>query len=74
MPRTATLRRTMRALVAFMACGALACLAAAARAGPQPAPKKLPDLGPNASLHGKRVFPSEDLWNKAIDKEPVDPN
>jgi len=33
-----------------------------------------PDLGVNASLHGRRVFPEDDLWNKDISKEAVDPN
>jgi len=33
-----------------------------------------PDLGVNASLHGRRVFPEDDLWNRDISKEAVDPN
>ena len=33
-----------------------------------------PDLGVNASLHGRRVFPEDDAWNKDISKEAVDPN
>jgi hypothetical protein len=34
----------------------------------------VPDLGANASLHGKRVFAADDPWNQDISKEPVDPN
>ncbi len=33
-----------------------------------------PDLGANADLHGKQVFPSTDPWNTPIDTAPVDPN
>jgi hypothetical protein len=33
-----------------------------------------PDLGPEASLHGKRVFPADNPWNRDISKEPTDPN
>src|SRR5205085_1223380 len=32
------------------------------------------DLGVGASLHGKQIFPSTDLWNKDISQDPVDPN
>lgn len=32
------------------------------------------DSNPGASLHGKRVFPSDNAWNRDISKEPVDPN
>jgi hypothetical protein len=35
---------------------------------------KVPDLGPNASLHGKQVFPANDPWNTPVDKLSVDPN
>src|SRR3954454_18853968 len=34
----------------------------------------VPDLGPNAGLNGKAVFPASDPWNQRIDAEPVDPN
>jgi hypothetical protein len=33
-----------------------------------------PDLGPGASLHGKRVFPADNAWNQDISAAPVDPN
>jgi hypothetical protein len=33
-----------------------------------------PDIGINASLHGRRPFPSDSPWNQRIDKESVDPN
>jgi hypothetical protein len=34
----------------------------------------VPDLGPGASLHGKRVFPADNAWNQDISQAPVDPN
>ena len=34
----------------------------------------VPDLGPGASLHGKRVFPGDNPWNQDISGLPVDPN
>lgn len=34
----------------------------------------IPDLGPGASLHGKRLFPSDNPWNQDISQMPVDPN
>jgi len=33
-----------------------------------------PDLGPGASLHGKRLFPPDNPWNQDISNSPVDPN
>jgi hypothetical protein len=33
-----------------------------------------PGLGPNASLDGRRPFPSDNAWNVAVDQEPVDQN
>lgn len=33
-----------------------------------------PDLGLNASLHGKRVFPASDAWNQKITDSTVDAN
>jgi hypothetical protein len=32
-----------------------------------------PDLGHNASLQGKRIFPVNNPWNQRIDTAPVDP-
>ncbi|MDT4894968.1 MAG: hypothetical protein QOH25_45 [Acidobacteriota bacterium] len=34
----------------------------------------VPDLGAGTSLHGKRVFPSDNPWNEDISGLPVDPN
>lgn len=34
----------------------------------------VPDLGPGASLHGKRLFPPDNPWNQDISNLPVDPN
>jgi len=39
-----------------------------------PAEEKKAELGVNASLQGRRVFPADDPWNKDISAEPVDPN
>ena len=33
-----------------------------------------PDLGLNASLHGKRFFPDNSEWNRVVANDPVDPN
>jgi len=33
----------------------------------------VPDLGPNASLHGKRPFPADNAWNRDVSSDPVDP-
>ncbi len=33
-----------------------------------------PDLGLNASFHGIRLFPENDLWNRPVDTAQVDPN
>jgi hypothetical protein len=32
-----------------------------------------PDLGPGASLRGRRPFPASDPWNTRVDRAPVDP-
>jgi hypothetical protein len=34
----------------------------------------IPDLGANASLHGKQLFPADNPWNQDISNAPVDPN
>ena len=34
----------------------------------------IPDLGPNADLHAKQIFPSNDAWNTPVDTASVDPN
>jgi hypothetical protein len=34
----------------------------------------VPDLGLNASLRGKRLFPADNPWNQDISALPVDPN
>src|SRR5689334_17406473 len=33
-----------------------------------------PELGANASLHGKGVFPADDPWNQDVSAAAVDPN
>jgi hypothetical protein len=32
-----------------------------------------PDLGPHASLRGRRVFPADNPWNRDVSRDPVDP-
>src|SRR5437899_10355821 len=59
--------RIMLALLVVVATMIVICLADDARQG-------TPDLGPNAGLHGRRVFADDDPWNKDISKEPVDPD
>ncbi len=56
----------------FVGLVALALAGSGGRAG-VPA-QGVPDLGSNASLHGKQVFPPDNPWNQRIDREPVDPN
>jgi hypothetical protein len=34
---------------------------------------EVPDLGGNASIHGKGIFPANNPWNQRIDTAPVDP-
>lgn len=41
---------------------------------PAPTPAATPELGPGASLHGKQVFPADNLWNQDISTMAVDPN
>ena len=41
---------------------------------PPPPTAGRPDLGLNASLNGRPVFPASDPWNQPIDQAPVDPN
>jgi hypothetical protein len=41
---------------------------------PSPSPAPTPDLGSGASLHGKRLFPSDNPWNQDISTMPVDSN
>src|SRR5262249_42718071 len=35
---------------------------------------RLPELGVNASLNGRRPFPDNTPWNQPVDRTPVDPN
>lgn len=51
----------------------LAVLGAISLAMAAPAQKK-PELGPNASLNGRRPFPADNPWNTPVDRLPVDPN
>jgi len=39
-----------------------------------PPPEPIPDLGPGASLHGKRLFPVDNPWNEDISMSQVDQN
>jgi hypothetical protein len=53
---------------------AIVLIAVAVCLGEDKDKQPVPDLGVNASLHGKRLFPADDPWNQDISKEPVDPN
>ncbi len=35
---------------------------------------RTPELGANANLQGKRIFPADNAWNKDISRDPIDPN
>jgi hypothetical protein len=39
-----------------------------------PPPGIEPDVGLNADLHGKQIFPANDLWNRPVDTAQVDPS
>jgi len=52
----------------------LLCALAACSVDRPVAPPGTPDLGPNASLNGRRPFPDGNPWNTPIDAAPVDPN
>jgi hypothetical protein len=56
--------------------GVAAALAVGRRGGAQQGKEATaaPDLGVGASLHGKRVFPADNAWNRDISKMPVDPH
>lgn len=69
-------------LISFssIVCGlALICMVCLNRAAPraaadQAAPASTqPDLGPNASLHGRQIFPPDNPWNRDVSNDPVDP-
>ncbi len=60
--------RNLLALLAVVVIGGMFTLAAEKKE------EAAPDLGANASLHGKRVFQADDPWNRDISNEPVDPN
>jgi len=48
-------------------------VAFAPAAGGEGSPRQV-QLGPNASLGGKRLFPDDNPWNLDISRAPVDPN
>ena len=54
--------------------GLLLCIRAGSARGDGPGNKAVPDLGVDASLNGKQVFPADDAWNQDISAAPVDPN
>lgn len=55
-----------------LACAAILLLAAG-WAWSQPRQPGTVQLGPGASLGGRRLFPPDNLWNREIAREPVDP-
>jgi hypothetical protein len=67
-------------LAATFACGlGLICVVVSDRAARLAAADQTtsaasqPDLGPNASLHGRQIFPPDNPWNRDISSDPVDP-
>ena len=69
----------LRYRLTLLAAAALAALAACSSAsGPDDDDDggngALPELGPGASLRGRRPFPPDNPWNQDISGEPVDPN
>lgn len=65
---------TLLTLTCLFGCGGNSMLGRNTEVFASPDVNKIPDLGPNASLHGKPVFPSNDPWNTPVDKLSVDPN
>ncbi len=67
-----------RCLFALLALLSIALFLAEAKCGGSasatPAADAIPDLGPNASLHGKAVFPADDPWNQDVSQSPLDAN
>ena len=59
-------RRELPLRAAFGCCAALTLGAAATQGG-------VPDLGPGASLRGRRLFPADSPWNTEVASAPVDP-
>ena len=52
----------------------LGCTAVPTAGGGGPSGGGGPGLGPNASLEGRRPFPTDNPWNTPVDQDPVDPN
>ncbi len=52
----------------------LACAPADGTPAGPPPPGGDPDLGPGASLHGRRPFPNDNPWNTVVDQAPVAAN
>lgn len=60
--------RVLVLLGIFTAALTVACVSEAQKEPPRP------KYGPGASLHGMKLFPADNPWNRDISKEPVDPN
>lgn len=69
-------RRSLALVTAFLLGAGLVFAWNSQARGSDPAKRldAVPDLGSGASLHGKRVFPSDNPWNQDISTAPVDPN
>ncbi len=69
------LRNDSRALVLVpLVIVVVAGLSWSAKEPKPPAPAATVQLGPNADLSGRRVFPEDNAWNLDISHVPVDPN
>jgi hypothetical protein len=73
---SSTRRGFCRGAAAGFGAAALAggCLEAGGRAGAAPPGTGTAGLGVGAGLGGRRVFPADNPWNRAIAREPVDPD
>jgi hypothetical protein len=53
---------------------ALLALAAALNAADEKGSPPKPETGPNTDLHGALLLPADNLWNRDVSADPVDPN
>lgn len=52
----------------------LLTIAAALSAADEKTHSMKPDTGPDADLHGRLLLPADNLWNRDVSTDPVDPN
>ena len=61
-------------LLAVLSGGVPCWLASSRAAEPASRSERQVDLGPNADLHGRQLFPPNDPWHEDVSKLPVDPH